>query len=105
VDQVGKSFGVIKLTVGPGETYDFSLPRRDSKVAPGHRGFAVEFDPDLPPAEASARRDFTLNALMWHPGRGELLDFHGGESDLRNRILRHTSAAFSGGCNSPDASD
>lgn len=94
VDQVGKSFGVIKLTVGPGETYDFSLPRRDSKVAPGHRGFAVEFAPDLPPAEASARRDFTLNALMWHPGRGELLDFHGGAQDLRNRILRHTSAAF-----------
>ncbi|MBL9172206.1 MAG: HD domain-containing protein [Verrucomicrobiales bacterium] len=94
VDQVGKSFGVIKLTVGPGETYDFSLPRRDSKVAAGHRGFTVEVVPDLRPEDASARRDFTINSLMWHPGRSALLDFHGGEQDLRNRILRHTSAAF-----------
>lgn len=94
VDQVGKSFGVIKLTVGPGETHDFSLPRRDSKVAPGHRGFAVEFAPDLQPEEASARRDFTINSLMWHPRRSELLDFHGGRQDLQHRRLRHTSAAF-----------
>lgn len=94
VDLVGRSFGVVKLTVAPGETYDFTLPRRDSKVAPGHRGFEVEFDPYLPPREAAARRDFTINALMWHPLRRELLDFFGGEGDLRHHVLRHTSSAF-----------
>jgi len=94
VDVVGRSFGVAKLTVAPGETYDFSLPRRDSKVAPGHRGFAVTFDAGLEPRAAAARRDFTINALMWHVRRGELLDFFGGEADLRAGLLRHTSAAF-----------
>jgi len=94
VDVVGRSFGVAKLTVAAGETYDFSLPRRDSKVAPGHRGFEVTFDPDLEPRDAAARRDFTINALMWHVRRGVLLDFFGGEADLRAGRLRHTSAAF-----------
>lgn len=94
VDLVGRSFGVVKLTVAPGETYDFTLPRRDSKVAPGHKGFEVDFDPTLAPRDAAARRDFTINALMWHPVRNELFDFFGGESDLKARVLRHTSNAF-----------
>ncbi|HRI16226.1 MAG TPA: polynucleotide adenylyltransferase [Verrucomicrobiota bacterium] len=94
-DLVGRSFGVVKLTVASGETYDFALARRDSKVAPGHKGFAVEFDPNLTPREAAARRDFTINSLMWNPRRRELLDFFGGEADLRQKRLRHTSAAFS----------
>lgn len=92
-DLVGRSFGVVKLTV-EGETFDFSLPRRDSKMAPGHQGFAVEFDSTLTPRDAAARRDFTFNALMFDPRRGELLDFFGGEADLRARVLRHTSDAF-----------
>lgn len=94
VDQVGRSFGVVKLTVARGETYDFSLPRRDSKIAPGHKGFVVEVDTNLPPEKAVLRRDFTINALMFDPRRGRVLDFCGGEEDLRARVLRHTGAAF-----------
>ncbi len=93
VNLVGRSFGVVKLTLD-GQTHDFSLPRRDSKVAPGHQGFRVEFDPSISPTDAAARRDFTLNSLMWHPRRQEILDPFGGQADLRSRILRHTSAAF-----------
>jgi tRNA nucleotidyltransferase (CCA-adding enzyme) len=94
VDLVGRSFGVVKLTTSRRETYDFSIPRRDSKTAPGHKGFEIQFDPALTPREAAARRDFTINSLMFDPRRGELLDFYGGEADLRNRVLRHTSPAF-----------
>ena len=94
IDQVGRSFGVVKLMTHGGSTFDFSIPRRDSKVAPGHKGFEVSFDPAITPREAAARRDFTLNALMFDPRRGEVLDFFGGQEDLRNRVLRHTSAAF-----------
>ncbi len=93
-DLVGRCFGVAKLTVASGETFDFSIPRRDSKVAPGHKGFEVTFDPDITPREAAARRDFTINALMFDPRRGEVLDFFNGQEDLQRRILRHTSAAF-----------
>ena len=93
-DLVGRSFGVLKLTVAPGETYDFSLPRRDSKTGRGHRGFAVSLDPAITPRDAAARRDFTVNALMFDPHRGELLDFFGGQADLAAGILRHIGPAF-----------
>ncbi|MEO5802873.1 MAG: HD domain-containing protein [Verrucomicrobiota bacterium] len=93
-DLVGRSFGVVKLTVGDGHAFDFTIPRRDSKIAPGHKGFQVEFDSALTPKDAASRRDFTLNSLMYDPRANELLDLFNGVSDLRNKILRHTSAAF-----------
>jgi len=94
VDLVGQSFGVIKLTTGSEHSYDFTIPRRDSKIGAGHKGFAVEFDPTITPQDAAARRDFTINSLMLDPRTGQLLDFFGGKADLERRILRHTSAAF-----------
>jgi tRNA nucleotidyltransferase (CCA-adding enzyme) len=93
-DLVGRSFGVVKLTTTAGNTYDFTLPRRDSKVASGHRGFEVTIDPSIHPREAAARRDFTINALAFDPREDVIIDFFGGQDDLRNRILRHTSEAF-----------
>jgi tRNA nucleotidyltransferase (CCA-adding enzyme) len=94
VDLVGRSFGVVKLKMHGGAMFDFTVPRRDSKVAVGHKGFEVELDPNITLAQAALRRDFTINALLFDPRQGKLLDFVGGESDLRNRLLRHTSAAF-----------
>ncbi len=92
-DVVGRSFGVIKLHL-KGRCYDISLPRRESKTGAGHRGFAVEPDPTLSDADAAARRDFTINAIAYDPFAKTLIDPHGGERDLRDRILRHTSPAF-----------
>jgi tRNA nucleotidyltransferase (CCA-adding enzyme) len=94
-DLVGRSFGVVKLTVAPGRTFDFAIPRRDSKVAPGHKGFEITFDSNISPQEAAARRDFTINSLMYDPRQDQILDFFGGRADLQNRMLRHTSPAFS----------
>jgi len=92
-DLVGVSFGVLKVRLD-GVEYDFSLPRRESKTGAGHRGFAVAPDPELTEADASARRDFTLNSIAYDPLEARLIDPHGGERDLRARVLRHTSAAF-----------
>jgi tRNA nucleotidyltransferase (CCA-adding enzyme) len=94
VDLVGQSFGVVKLATGGEHSYDFTIPRRDSKTAAGHKGFAVELDPAITPAQAAARRDFTINSLMFDPRTGQMLDFFGGAADLQARILRHTSPAF-----------
>ena len=77
-DSVGRSFGVVKLSTQLGSSFDFTIPRRDSKVAPGHKGFEVTFDPCITPREAAARRDFTINALMYDPRCDEVLDFFGG---------------------------
>lgn len=94
VDLVGKSFGVIKFSGLSGGQWDFSLPRRDSKMSAGHKGFQIEVDPDIDPKVAASRRDFTINALAFDPRTGDYLDFFGGREDLAKRVLRHTSAAF-----------
>jgi tRNA nucleotidyltransferase (CCA-adding enzyme) len=90
VDAVGQSFRVFKVTglEGVAGAVDVSLPRRDSKVGPGHRGIAVEGDPHLPIEEAARRRDFTMNALLWDPATGEVLDPWGGRRDIEKRLLR-----------------
>jgi tRNA nucleotidyltransferase (CCA-adding enzyme) len=93
VTEAGKSFGVFKVRRGETE-FDVSLPRRESKAGAGHRGFNVIPDSGLGFAEASARRDFTINALMADPETGGVIDCLGGLRDLELGILRHTSEAF-----------
>lgn len=94
-DVVGRSFGVIKVRSRDAKSeYDFSLPRRESKTGAGHRGFAVDPDPNLTDADAAARRDFTINAISLDPFTGAVIDPHHGQRDLQARMLRHTSAAF-----------
>ncbi len=87
VNLVGKSFGVCKLRIGSLEC-DFSLPRRENKVASGHKGFEIIIDPQLSFFEASKRRDFTINALGYDPIKKELIDCHGGIQDLQNKTLK-----------------
>jgi tRNA nucleotidyltransferase (CCA-adding enzyme) len=93
VDAVGRSFGILKMRMPHGHELDISLPRRESKVGAGHRGFLAEPDPTMTPREAAARRDFTWNALALTP-EGDLLDFFGGAADLSAGIIRHTTEAF-----------
>jgi len=93
VDEVGKSFGVLKIQIG-GEDFDVSLPRKDSKVGDGHRGFTTELLPELSMYEATARRDFTINALMYDNQLGYIIDKHEGLEDLDKKQLRHISDAF-----------
>jgi tRNA nucleotidyltransferase (CCA-adding enzyme) len=87
VIHVGKAFGVFRVK---GLDIDFSLPRRDSKVRRGHTGFDVVYDPGMSFAEASLRRDLTMNAIGFDPLTLEYLDPHGGRKDLREKRLRAT---------------
>jgi tRNA nucleotidyltransferase (CCA-adding enzyme) len=90
VDEVGAAFSVLKVSglVGVPGAVDVALPRRDSRVGIGHRGFAAVADPYLGVVEASRRRDFTINAMMLDTSSGEIVDPHGGRQDLAARILR-----------------
>ena len=87
VHAVGRAFGVFRVG---GIDVDFSLPRRDSKRGPGHRGFDVTPDPSLDFAQAARRRDLTVNSIGIDPLTGEVLDPHGGRRDLERRVLRAT---------------
>ncbi len=78
---VGKSFFVYKY-----HDLDISLPRTEQKVSPGHRGFEVSLATEE--KEASKRRDFTINALMYDIQNEQILDFWHGLEDLEHKVLR-----------------
>ena len=84
---VGRAFGVYKVK---GLEADLALPRRDSKVAPGHRGFEVTVDEGLEFAEAARRRDFTINSIGYDPLTRTWLDPYNGVADLEAGMLRAT---------------
>ncbi len=86
VNSVGKSFGVCKLSFDDLDL-DFSLPRLDSKVDSGHRGFDVRTNSSLDFKTAANRRDFTINAIGYDVIEKKLLDPYGGIEDLKNRAL------------------
>ncbi|MGB0369729.1 MAG: CCA tRNA nucleotidyltransferase [Opitutales bacterium] len=92
VEQVGKQFGVYKLS---GLPIDVALPRRERKVDAGHRGFSTEPDPSMSLEAAAQRRDFTINAIYQDLLTEEMLDPVGGALDLKEKRLKHVSAAFS----------
>jgi tRNA nucleotidyltransferase (CCA-adding enzyme) len=84
VNTIGESFTVYKVA-----DIDVALPRRDSKIGAGHRGFEVIGDPWMTIEEAARRRDFTINAIAWDPLTNEYLDPYDGRKDLlERRILR-----------------
>ena len=77
---VGRSFPVYRVR---GLDLEVSLPRADSR-----RGVRAEVDPWLEFADASRRRDCSVNAIGWDPLTGELLDPLGGREDLAAGRLR-----------------
>ena len=81
---IGVDHGTVGVLAPDGTLYEVTTFRRDVETF-GRRAvveFAERIEEDL------ARRDFTLNALAWHPGRDELLDPWNGATDMAAQILR-----------------
>jgi tRNA nucleotidyltransferase (CCA-adding enzyme) len=87
---VGKDFPVF---LHPQTHEEYALARTERKTAKGYRGFQVYASPEVTLDEDLARRDLTMNAIA-KDAQGNLIDPHGGISDLRAGILRHVSPAF-----------
>lgn len=90
VRRVGRAFPVLRIG---GLSVEVALPRRESKIAPGHRGFEVAADPEMSFVEAARRRDLSLNAMGLDPLTGELLDPYRGREALAEGTMRATDAA------------
>jgi tRNA nucleotidyltransferase (CCA-adding enzyme) len=88
VNVVGEAFTVYKL----GADLDVSLPRRERKSGRGHRAFVIEGDPTMSFADASRRRDFTINSILQDPLTGEIIDPFDGRRDIEQAVLRAVSA-------------
>ena len=87
---VGKDFPVF---LHPQTHEEVALARTERKTGPGYTGFAVYAAPDVTLEDDLARRDLTINAIA-RAEDGTLVDPHGGQADLRARVLRHVSEAF-----------
>lgn len=87
---VGREFPVF---LHPRTKEEHALARLERKVAPGYRGFATEFSPEVTLEEDLRRRDLTINAIA-ESSNGQIIDPYGGQRDLQERLLRHVSAAF-----------
>ncbi|KMJ44508.1 tRNA nucleotidyl transferase [Xenorhabdus khoisanae] len=89
--QVGKDFPVF---LHPKTHEEYALARTERKSGQGYTGFTCYAAPDVTLEEDLLRRDLTINAMAQTP-EGELFDPYHGADDLKNRTLRHVSAAFS----------
>ncbi len=88
---VGRDFPVF---LHPDTHEEYALARTERKTAPGYRGFIVHAAPDVTLEQDLERRDLTINAIAQTPD-GEIIDPFNGSADLKNKVLRHVSPAFS----------
>ncbi len=82
--EVGAAHGTIALVTGEGHPVEITTFRQDGTYTDGRHpdsvGFSRELEDDL------SRRDFTVNAMAWHPERG-LVDLFHGQEDLQAKRL------------------
>lgn len=81
---VGAHFGVI-LVMEHGHAFEVATFRSDHEYLDGRRPEAVTFST---PEEDAERRDFTINGMFHDPVADEIIDFVGGQADLKARVLR-----------------
>src|SRR5690606_868547 len=94
---VGRDFPVF---LHPQTREEYALARTERKTAPGYHGFAFHAAPGVTLEDDLARRDLTINAMAVaetdaeRPASAVIIDPFGGQRDLRERVLRHVTAAF-----------
>ena len=84
---IGAAFGVI-IVLGPrgtGLQTEVATVRSDGEYVDGRRPESVLF---CSAEEDARRRDFTVNGMFFDPLNEEVIDYVGGQLDLRNNLLR-----------------
>lgn len=81
---VGEAFGVM-LIIQNGIPFEVASFRAEGPYKDGRRPEYVEF---CSAEEDAKRRDFTINALFYDPITKEVIDYVGGQADLKESLLR-----------------
>ena len=82
--EVGVQFGVVIVMIGD-EQIEVATFRTDGDYADGRRPDSVSFSD--PKADAM-RRDFTINGMFFDPINDKVIDYVGGQDDLKLRLIR-----------------
>ena len=106
---VGRDFPVF---LHPVSHEEYALARTERKTRPGFRGFAIHASPEVTLEEDLARRDLTINSIAargdftrpegqydlspqhFKLNSSQLIDPFGGQTDVRDKVLRHVTPAF-----------
>lgn len=81
---VGAQFGVM-LVVQGGESFEVATFRADKGYQDGRHPSSVQF---TNAKEDAIRRDFTVNGLFYDPVEKKVLDWVGGQKDLKSKTIR-----------------
>jgi tRNA nucleotidyltransferase (CCA-adding enzyme) len=87
---VGSDFPVF---LHPETHEEYALARTERKTGRGYKGFTFHTDPNVTLDEDLLRRDLTINSMAKSQD-GVIIDPFNGQTDLKNRVLRHVSDAF-----------
>ena len=87
---VGKNFPVF---LHPQTREEYALARTEKKQGKGYHGFTFYSSPEVSLEDDLLRRDITINAMA-EDKEGNIFDPYGGQEDIKNRVIRHTSQAF-----------
>lgn len=81
---VGKQFGVILVVEGQ-KNFEVATFRREGKYEDGRHPTEIQF---TDPEEDAKRRDFTVNGLFYDPFHHKVIDYVGGQEDIKKRVIR-----------------
>uniref|UniRef100_UPI0033411D0A polynucleotide adenylyltransferase PcnB n=1 Tax=Castellaniella defragrans TaxID=75697 RepID=UPI0033411D0A len=86
---IGRRFQLVHVVFGQEiiETSTFRAPSSSNQETDEH-GRILRDNEFGTHEEDAARRDFTINALYYDPIKEEVIDFHHGVADLKNRVVR-----------------
>ena len=87
--QVGADFPVFLSPEGE----EYALARIERKTGVGYNGFTVETK-NVTLEQDLSRRDLTINSVAQDLYTKEYIDPFNGQSDIKNKVLRHVSDAF-----------
>ncbi len=82
--KIGAQFGVVMVLLD-GKQVEVATFRTESGYADGRHPDRVEF---ATAKEDALRRDFTINGMFYDPMKRTILDFVGGQDDLKKKRLR-----------------
>lgn len=86
----GKEFAVYDI-----EGTEFALARKERKSGKKHKDFEIETNKNITIEQDLARRDITINSIAKNVLTGEIIDPYKGREDIKNKIIRMTTKAFS----------
>jgi len=82
--KIGAKFGVV-IVLTEGRQIEVATFRTEAGYADGRHPGAVKF---AGAAEDASRRDFTINGMFYDPVKEKIIDYVGGQKDLKKQVIR-----------------